>query len=104
MGARFVHHNDGQPIVAGDRANLQPGETAANRPDLTTRVFRLKLRVLMEDLVKNGVMGRVVAHTWAVEFQKRGLPHAHIIIILQDGYKPRTPADVDSLVCAELPG
>eukprot|EP00973_Karenia_brevis_P040750 5639771-Karenia_brevis.AAC.1 len=57
----------------------------------------------MEDLVKGGVMGRAVAHTWAVEFQKRGLPHAHILIILQEGDKPLTPADVDCLVCAELP-
>lgn len=84
-------------------AHLWPGETAANRPNLTSRIFRLKLRALMQDLIKGGVMGRVVTHTWAVEFQKRGLPHAHILIILQGGDKPRTPADVDCLVCAELP-
>jgi len=84
-------------------ANLRAGETAANRPDLTCRVFRLKLRALMEDLIKEGVMGRAVAYTWAVEFQKRGLPHAHILIILQAEDKPRTPADVDELVSAELP-
>ncbi len=37
-------------------ANLRPGETAANRPDLTSTVFRLKLQALMEDLIKDGVI------------------------------------------------
>jgi len=84
-------------------ANLRPGEVAASRPDLTSRVFRLKLKALMDNLVKDGVMGRSVAFTYAVEFQKRGLPHAHILIVLQAEDKPRTPADVDQLVSAELP-
>jgi len=85
------------------RQNLRPGESVANRPDLVSRVFRLKLRALMDDLIKDGVLGRAVAFTWTVEFQKRGLPHAHILIILQGADKPRTPADVDQLVSAELP-
>lgn len=92
--------NPSWPEIA---SNLRPGETGANHPDLTTRVFRLKLRALMDDLVKSGVMGRAVAFTWAVEFQKRGFPYAHILLVLQDADKPRTPTDVDTLVSAELP-
>eukprot|EP00973_Karenia_brevis_P004800 659797-Karenia_brevis.AAC.1 len=46
-------------------SNLRPGKTAANRPDLTTRVFKLKLRALMDDLVKSGIMGRAIPFTWA---------------------------------------
>ena len=49
--------------------NLRPGETAANRPELTSRVLRLKLRALMEDLIKDGVLGRAIAYTWTVQFQ-----------------------------------
>ncbi|CAN0898468.1 ATP-dependent DNA helicase PIF1 [Linum grandiflorum] len=37
------------------------------------------------------------------EFQKRGLPHVHIILWLQDIYKPTTPAKVDHIISAELP-
>jgi hypothetical protein len=33
----------------------------------------------------------------------RGLPHAHILIILAPEHKFRTPEDYDRVVCAELP-
>ena len=83
--------------------NLQPGETAANRPDLVARVFKLKLDELLRDLTERGVLGQHVAHTYVVEFQKRGLPHAHILVILDARDKPRTPAQIDKAVTAELP-
>ncbi|CAN0839973.1 ATP-dependent DNA helicase PIF1 [Linum grandiflorum] len=38
-----------------------------------------------------------------VEFQKRGLPHVHIIIWLADCDKPKTPLLVDKIISAELP-
>ncbi|CAN0898464.1 ATP-dependent DNA helicase PIF1 [Linum grandiflorum] len=34
---------------------------------------------------------------------ERGLPHVHIILWLQDIYKPTTPAKVDHIISAELP-
>ena len=83
--------------------NLKPGEKAADRPDLVARVFRAKLRELISDLTLKGVLGKAIAYTHVVEFQKRGLPHAHILVILRAADKPRTPADVDRLVCAEVP-
>ena len=64
-------------------ANLWPGETAANRPDLVAPVFRAKLRSLMKVLTKDHYLGRAVGWTFVVEFQKRGLPYAHILLILQ---------------------
>jgi hypothetical protein len=82
---------------------LKPGQTPADRPDLVTRVFRLKLQALLDDLIKHGILGRVVAHIHVVEWQKRGLPHAHILLILHPDHKPRTPAEIDSIVSAELP-
>ena len=38
-----------------------------------------------------------------IEFQKRGLPHAHILVILHEDDKPRTVEDYDCIVSAELP-
>ena len=78
-------------------------EQPHDRPDLVVRVFWLKLQSLLDELLCANVLGRVIAWAWTIEFQKRGLPHAHILIILQDVDKPRTPADVDQLVSAELP-
>jgi hypothetical protein len=38
-----------------------------------------------------------------IEFQKRGLPHVHLCIILRDEDKPRTRDIIDQIVCAEIP-
>ena len=83
--------------------NLRTGETAQGRPDLVARVFHMKFRAFMRDLVQNHVLGVVVAWTWVIEFQKRGLPHAHVLLIMRSADKPRTPADIDDRICAELP-
>jgi hypothetical protein len=40
---------------------------------------------------------------YVIEFQKRGLPHSHILIWLADEDKPRTTTDFDTIVCAEIP-
>ncbi|KAG3045508.1 hypothetical protein PC122_g24593 [Phytophthora cactorum] len=50
-----------------------------------------------------GVLGRVHARIYVVEFQKRGLPHAHILVILEEEDKPRTRQIIDKMVSAELP-
>ncbi|XP_050093817.1 uncharacterized protein LOC126576549 [Anopheles aquasalis] len=81
---------------------LLPGQTAADRPDLTARVFRLKLKSMLEDL-SAGVLGLEVARIHVIEYQKRGLPHAHCLLILADSDKPRSAADYDRLVSAEIP-
>ena len=39
---------------------------------------------------------------YVVEFQKRGLPHAHIAVRLCYD-QPRSAADIDRLICAKLP-
>lgn len=40
---------------------------------------------------------------YTIEYQKRGLPHAHILLILLEQNKPRTTSCIDSIVCAEIP-
>ncbi|OWZ02211.1 LOW QUALITY PROTEIN: Helitron helicase [Phytophthora megakarya] len=47
--------------------------------------------------------GVVAAKIHVVEYQKRGLPHAHILLILRPENKPVSAEDVDRLVSAELP-
>jgi hypothetical protein len=78
------------------------GQTAKDRPELVTCVFNLKLDTLLRD-IKDGVFGNVIAKIWVIKFQKRGLPHAHILLILDDMSKLRTAEDFDSMVSAEIP-
>ena len=73
------------------QCRLKEGQTAQDRPDLVARVFKQKKDQLMQDLKTGGVIGKVVAHMHVVEFQKRGLPHAHILIILADSDRTITP-------------
>ena len=83
-------------------AALLPGQKPNDHPDSITRVFKLKLQSLLEDLLNDGYLGRTVGHMYVIEFQKRGLPHAHILVIFAAGYKLLTPEDYDSVICAEI--
>lgn len=82
---------------------LLPGQSSVDRPELTSRVFRMKLKELMHDLVHNQVLGATIAYMYTIEFQKRGLPHAHILLILRSRDKLHRADQYDKVVCAEIP-
>lgn len=82
------------------QAELLPHQKAEDRPDLVARIFKLKLEQLYHD-IKKGVLGKIVAMVYTIEYQKRGLPHAHIIVILAD--KADVLSFPDKYTCAELP-
>jgi hypothetical protein len=63
---------------------LRLGEEANDRPDLTSRVFNMNLNALLKNLLQNGVLGTTVADIHVVEWQKQGLSHGHILIILRN--------------------
>ena len=82
---------------------LLPGQTAYDRPDIVARVFQMKKKELLELIRKHHIFGTSVAHIFTIEFQKRGLPHIHILIFLKEPYKLLTPAAVDSCISARWP-
>ncbi|XP_058741213.1 uncharacterized protein LOC131613572 [Vicia villosa] len=73
-----------------------------DRPDVVSRIFKIKFDQLLADLTKNGVLGKVLAYMYTIEFQKRGLPHAHILLFLHPSNYPR-PEDIDRIISAEVP-
>ncbi|KIH61239.1 hypothetical protein ANCDUO_08493 [Ancylostoma duodenale] len=83
--------------------NLYDGQVASDRPDLTARVFNGKLKELCYDLFKRNVLGEVEAYVYVIEFQKRGLPHCHMLLIMKNEWKVRTVEEVDEVVSAEIP-
>ncbi|XP_056698246.1 uncharacterized protein [Spinacia oleracea] len=85
------------------KQELGIGEEGQNRPDLVSRIFRAKLLALKKQIMEKHVFGKVAAMIYVVEFQKRGLPHAHFLIILKPKFKIKTTADYDKFVCAEIP-
>jgi hypothetical protein len=76
--------------------HLFPGQAPSSRPDLITRVFKLKLDELIDDLFKKHILGRIIAHVFVTEFQKRGLPHCHMLIILDTEDKIKDEGEGDS--------
>uniref|UniRef100_A0A0R0KGW9 ATP-dependent DNA helicase n=1 Tax=Glycine max TaxID=3847 RepID=A0A0R0KGW9_SOYBN len=48
---------------------------ATDRPDLISRVFRLKYEHMLSDLTKKHMLGKAVAYMHTIEFKKRGLPN-----------------------------
>jgi hypothetical protein len=83
--------------------SLPYGVKAEDRPDLTARVFKAKLDELLKDLVERHVLGVALAIMQVVEFQYRGLPHAHILLVLDAEDDILTADAIDQVVCAQLP-
>ncbi|KAI5447745.1 hypothetical protein KIW84_015260 [Lathyrus oleraceus] len=74
-----------------------------DRPDLLTRIFRSKFEKLKDDVINKGVLGKVKSYMYVTEFQKRGLSHVHMLLVLESNDKLRDPKDYDSMVRAEIP-
>lgn len=81
---------------------LKPGESAEDRSDIVARVFKLKLNKAI-DLIENGFLGEQCCVAYVIEFQKRGLPHAHIAIAFTEEWKLKSGKEVDLMVSAEIP-
>ncbi|XP_046632783.1 uncharacterized protein LOC124312311 [Daphnia pulicaria] len=84
-------------------ANIANYQTASDRPDMVARVFHLKKKELVDDIEKKQVLGFATAHIEVIEFQKRGLPHCHMLIWIDKRDAPLSPEDMDKTICAEIP-
>uniref|UniRef100_A0A8C5M9U6 ATP-dependent DNA helicase n=1 Tax=Leptobrachium leishanense TaxID=445787 RepID=A0A8C5M9U6_9ANUR len=83
--------------------NITEGQAVEYRPDLVAKVFNLKLKELLHDITDKHVLGKPVAKIHVIEFQKRGLPHAHILMILSPQDKLKDADDIDRFISAEIP-
>ncbi|CAI9284569.1 unnamed protein product [Lactuca saligna] len=78
-------------------------KTAQDRPDLVSRVFHAELEYLKKQLFTKHILGTVGAYIYVIEFQKRGLPHAHFLMIMRPPHKLTNTDHYDKIVCAEIP-
>jgi len=118
--------NPGWPEI---KDSLLPGQTYLDRPDLCARVFKRRLEDVLAAIQtgkwhirwkrKMDTSGReatclqseeledvrVVWRVYVIEYQQRGLPHAHIVYRLEalDGTQPRLAEEIDRLVQARYP-
>ncbi|XP_076923279.1 uncharacterized protein LOC143585354 [Bidens hawaiensis] len=74
-----------------------------DRPNILCRPFKLKLDAMIKFVKDKSLFGRVQAIVYTIEFQKRGLPYAHICIFLHPGSKIHNPKDVDKFISTKIP-
>jgi Helitron helicase-like domain at N-terminus len=82
-------------------AALPPGSHWTCHPDIVARVFYLKFLEMMKDITERHIFGKVLAYVWRIEWQARGLPHVHLLLILATAIL--SEQQVDGFVSAELP-
>jgi Helitron helicase-like domain at N-terminus len=60
------------------RLRIQGKQEPFDTPIIIARAFKLRLRRLL-DILRN-LLGSITYITYSIEFQKRGYPHAHIVL------------------------
>ncbi|GBO99143.1 hypothetical protein EVAR_461_1 [Eumeta japonica] len=79
---------------------LMPGQNSTDRHDLTARVFKIKVQKLVALLTKGKIFGDVKCFMYSIEWQKRGLPHVHLLLWLMEKLRPN---QIDEVISAEIP-
>jgi len=81
---------------------LLPGQTSYDCPDIVARVFKMKKQELLDDIYKQHIFGPVQAYVYVIEFQKRGLPYLHLLIVLDNDNHLLIPAHIDSCISGRM--
>ena len=75
--------------------------------DLMNHVFLIKLKEMMRHILGphsgDGIFGKCVGYIMSLEHQKRGPPHAHLLVILAKEAHEFTAAWVDRFISAQIP-
>jgi hypothetical protein len=69
----FICNPNWQEIIA----ELEPNQTASDRPDLVARVFQMKVKALLKGVAKIGWFTKVIGNIWTREYREhldKGIP------------------------------
>ncbi|XP_076069742.1 uncharacterized protein LOC143041618 [Oratosquilla oratoria] len=97
MNPRWEELSEAMAQTASSAASKQKND----RPDLVSRISKMKVDSMMDDLTKKNIFGGVKAYLYSVEWQKRGVPHVHILLWMEQHVNAEL---VDSVISAEIPG
>ena len=83
------------------KSALLTGQQACDTPVIVARAFKNRLQRLYYLL--RSKMGSITYMTSSIEFQKRGLPHSHIVIQVREIDNPKNSTLLETQVRPELP-
>ncbi|WVZ86230.1 hypothetical protein U9M48_033045, partial [Paspalum notatum var. saurae] len=83
--------------------SILEGQQPNDRPDIIVRVFHMKLQELLDDIRSGTIFGPILAILYSIEFQKRGLPHVHILVWIDKKGNEITTETIDTWITAEIP-
>ena len=63
--------------------HLPTGISPQSCPDIVDHVFHQKKKKLIKLIEKDQAFGKMRAYTYMIKFQKRGLPHCHLLVFLE---------------------
>ena len=89
------------PHWADITSALPAGGKWKDHPDVVSRAFMLRLKSIVNDFKVGCIFGALKAYVYRIEWQARGLPHAHMLLILE--HKIMSTRQIDSIVSAEVP-
>ena len=81
------------------------GQKPQDRSDICNGVFKMKQKMLLQYLKSENPFRRMIANVSVIEFQKRGLPQAHVILFLDQKAKHNLQNSeyVEKLISSEIP-
>ena len=66
------------------------GDRSKDRPDIVSRVLKIKLKAFLAEIVKDGIFGKCFAHVYVIEFQKKRItscPYPNLAVALMQNAK-----------------
>ena len=85
------------------KESLNVFDKVEHRPDIVVRVFNGKVKELISLITTKKIFGRVKTLIYTIEFQKRGLPHIHMLLGVDAEFRARNREQIDMVVSAEIP-
>ena len=80
---------------------LKESQSTMDRPNLIARVFHMKQQSLIADVRQ--CFGAYNGEVSTIEYQKRGLPHMHLLLFLNHDDTFLNPERIDDVIITELP-
>lgn len=63
--------------------NVVPETDWQSNPFTVCEVFHEKSQEMLRDIMNRELFGPVIGYVYSIEFQKRGMPHMHLLVIMK---------------------